>query len=296
MPDLINNHSILLRDVLKLHLSEANEVWFALAFVRQSGVNMIINALETLIHRGGKVYVLFANDFGATEAEAIISLQEIGVQLRYYSKPNSSFHVKAYLFKKPNSGVAIVGSSNLSSSGLTTGIEWSMSANSTEINFSIILSEYQSLWGSEYSKPITDQLIQSFEIRSHSEDLRTTIQEEDRYPIPEPVMDRQAIINDTRNYRVTRKPDERTNWEFQIYQGQLTKFSLKGDFNVVVVCDYLSPSQIVFSIPYSYLKDNVLAFAHLEPDRSYMFGINKQSYKFNWHHSIKMDGRKFLVK
>ncbi len=285
-----------MRDALKLHLSEANEVLLALAFIRQSGVNMIINALESMIHRGGKVSILFANDFGATEAEAVISLQEIGVQLKYYSKPSSSFHVKAYIFKKPSSGVVIIGSSNLSASGLTTGVEWSMSANSTEIDFSTILTEYQQLWESEYSKPLTDQIIHSFESRSQSEDLRATIQEEDQYPIPEPIIDLRTIINDPKNYPVRRKPDGRTNWEFQIYQGQLTKYALNGDFNVVVVCDYLSPSQIVFAIPYSYLKDNILAFAHLEPDKSYMFGVSKQSYKFNWHRSIKMDGRRFLVK
>jgi HKD family nuclease len=296
MVDFIDNDSICLRDVLKLHLSDSDEALFALAFIRQSGVNMIFPELLKMIQRGGKVSILFANDFGATEAEAIVSLREIGVQLRYYSKPNSSFHIKAYLFKKPISCMAVIGSSNLSASGLSSGSEWNVCINSNEINYSTLLSEYQKLWSSEYSKQVTDETIRHLEIEASTEKYKSTILEEDQYPITESVIDVQAVINDRNNYPVRRKPHKGANSFFQIYQDELTKKGKNGDFNIVVACNYQASNQIVFSIPYSYLKENILPFAHRENNGRYLFNVNKNTHLFLWNRGIKMDGQKFILK
>ncbi|WP_369802933.1 hypothetical protein [Sporosarcina sp. P20a] len=38
----------------------------------------------------------------------------------------TSFHPKAYLFKSQNGSTVIIGSSNLSRSALTKGIEWNV--------------------------------------------------------------------------------------------------------------------------------------------------------------------------
>ncbi len=296
MIEFVDNHLKSLRDVLKYHLSDSTEALFALAFIRQSGLNMIVADVEAIIQRGGKVSILFANDFGATEAEAITILKEVGVRLRYFSKPNTSFHLKAYLLKKANSAIAIIGSSNLSASGLTTGAEWSLCASSDQLNFASILLEFERLWDSDSSQDVTDELISRLANQPQSEDLRTTIHEEDRYPTPELVQDSMSVLNAPNSYVVRRERDNRPNWFFQVYKGQLDSYSSRGPFNVVAVCDSLSPDQVVFSMPYSYLKENILPFAHLESDGRYLFNINKATYTFNWSRSVKMDGHKFLLK
>ncbi len=296
MVDFIENDSTLLRDVLKRHLSESSEALFALAFIRQSGVNMIFSDLVNLIHRGGKVSILFANDFGATQAEAIRTLGEIGVQLRFFSRPNASFHVKAYLLKKADSGIAIIGSSNLSASGLTTGTEWNVSIKSSEIEFGRLLSEYTKLWQSEHSKQVTDDLLNQFESQTAFQQAHAAILEEDRYPVFSPILDTRAVINDSRNYVVRRKPHKEQNSFFQIYTDELKRKSRNGEFNVVVVCNYQAPNQLVFSIPYSYLKENILGFAHLESNDRYLFNVHKKTHWFTWNRGIKMEGGKFLLK
>lgn len=280
MVDFIDNDSIRLRDVLKRHLAESNEALFALAFVRQ---------------RDGRVSILFANDFGA--AEAIISLQEIGVQLKYYLKPNSSFHVKAYLFKKPTSGISIIGSSNLSASGLSSGTEWNVCINSDEINYASLLSEYHKLWSSQYSREVTDETIHHLSIQKSAEKLISTILEEDQYPATDIIEGTQKVVDDPNNYPVHRKPHKGANSFFQIYRDELTRRANKGKFNVVVVvCNYQAPNQIVFSIPYSYLRENILPFAHLESKDRYLFNVNKNTHLFLWNRGIKMDGKIFLIK
>ncbi len=102
-------------------------------------------------------------------------------------------------------------------------------------------------------------------------------------------------IEDSRNYVVHRRPDEKTNWFFQIVHSELLRRSMRGSFNVVTICNYQSADEIVFSIPYLFLKENILPFAHIERNRRYLFNINKVTYQFLWNRKVKMDGKQFLV-
>ena len=47
-----------------------------------------------------------------------------GVDLRFYNVRNKSFHPKAYMFTHGDEGDIFIGSSNISKSALTEGIEW----------------------------------------------------------------------------------------------------------------------------------------------------------------------------
>lgn len=47
-----------------------------------------------------------------------------GVELRFYNEKERSFHPKAYMFHYENSSEIYIGSSNVSRSALTSGIEW----------------------------------------------------------------------------------------------------------------------------------------------------------------------------
>jgi len=63
----------------------------------------------------------------------------------------------------------------------------------------------------------------------------------------------------------------------------------------VVVCDYGTNNECIFSIPYDFLETNVLPQADLDYKGRYLFEVYKSSLRFNWRHSIDMDGRPFLV-
>ncbi|HOI29809.1 MAG TPA: phospholipase D-like domain-containing protein [Melioribacteraceae bacterium] len=296
MVTFIDNKNILLKDFLKEQFDNSVEALCALAFIRQSGVNMLIPFIEKFIERGNSVSIIFANDFGATEAEAIRTLKEVGVKLKYYSNPRTSFHIKSYIFKKSNYGLAIIGSSNLSASGLSSGKEWNVCVKSDEINFVTILQEYEQLWASEYSKDISDQILSKLESQIQSDELKVTLHEEDQYPQPSKLININSSKDNKLNYVITRKPSYHTTWFFQIYKNQLNRRYQRGEFFVVVICDLNSEYERVFAIPYSYLKENVLPYAHLENNDRYLFNVNKSTYVFNWSRNVKMDGRKFLIK
>ena len=90
--------------------------------------------------------------------------------------------------------------------------------------------------------------------------------------------------------------DDEPTWFFQVMKSKLMKLSMKGPFNIVVICDIGAPSQVVFSIPYAYFKENIEHHAHLEANGRYLFNVNKVTYEFNWSRNVKMDGKKFLAK
>jgi len=102
--------------------------------------------------------------------------------------------------------------------------------------------------------------------------------------------------NPVNDYVVTKSPDRHAHWWFQIYKRKLDRKAQRGDFDVVVICDRKAPSQIVFRVPYSFLEENVLDRAKLEPDRRYMFEVRKDSLEFVFHPGIRFAGKPFLVK
>jgi HKD family nuclease len=294
MPEFINNKTVLLRDKINSFLSETDEALFALAFVRQSGVNLLVKEMSNLIQRRGKLLILFANDFGATEAKAVVSLQEIGAEVKFFSG-QQSFHPKGYIFKKSNEGYVIIGSSNLSASGLSTGIEWNISVHSSEIYFPQFISEFNSLWSSSYAKSVNQQILDSLVTKEVNNDFKRAIDQEDQIPLSPSILSVDNHFDTSKNYIVKRKPDLNSTWNFQIYDKPIQDYTRKrGNFNIVVVCDSGTSKEKVFVIPYSHLKDNILSKAHFDKRNRYLFEVNKQSLEFNWHYSIKMDGKLFL--
>src|SRR5690606_30849788 len=75
-----------------------------------------------------------------------------------------SFHPKAYLFSSSGSqdGIAFVGSSNLSHSALTSGVEWNIEIR----HLAALHREFESLWGDPRALALTAEwLVQYDEVR-----------------------------------------------------------------------------------------------------------------------------------
>jgi HKD family nuclease len=99
------------------------ECKIAVAYVRSSGVNLIINNIEQIIKRGQKVKLITSNQMGITEPEALESMLDIGVEVKIFVNSKKTFHPKAYIFKGTEKTEYIIGSSNLSRSALIDGAE-----------------------------------------------------------------------------------------------------------------------------------------------------------------------------
>ncbi len=97
------------------------------SFLMESGVRLILNDLKAAVIRGSKIRILTGNYLGITQPSALYLLRkELGdrIDLRFYNEADRSFHAKSYIFHFKDHDEIFIGSSNVSRSALTSGIEW----------------------------------------------------------------------------------------------------------------------------------------------------------------------------
>lgn len=108
-------------------LKQADDVDIVVSFLMESGVRMLLNELENALKRGAKIRILTGNYLGITQPSALYLIKhKLGkqVDLRFYNEKNRSFHPKSYMFHYKDYSTIYIGSSNISKSALTSGIEW----------------------------------------------------------------------------------------------------------------------------------------------------------------------------
>lgn len=130
------NSSLSLGEEIRREIASADEIYFIVSFLRFSGVRLLLDDLKKFCMREGtRLRVITTTYCGATEAKAVQKLAELPhteIQISYRTDIER-LHAKAYIFVR-NSGMhtAYIGSSNLSKSAQTDGLEWNMRVTSVE--------------------------------------------------------------------------------------------------------------------------------------------------------------------
>ncbi len=138
------------RDILS-----SDSIYLIVSFLRMSGLNLIYQELEKFCSvPGHKLRVITTTYCGVTEAKAVERLSKLpNTEIRIsYNCTIERLHAKAYIFER-NSGLssAYVGSSNLSKSAHTDGLEWNIRVTNME-NAHIIRAAratFDKYWNSE---------------------------------------------------------------------------------------------------------------------------------------------------
>ena len=108
-------------------LKKADSVDIIVSFLMESGVKMLLEELDNALKRGAKIRILTGNYLGITQPSALYLLKKkLGsrVDMRFYNEKERSFHPKSYIFHYERYSDVYIGSSNISRSALTSGIEW----------------------------------------------------------------------------------------------------------------------------------------------------------------------------
>ena len=123
----ITGHNDHLYKRIQQSIHTATSIDIIVSFLMESGVKLIQKDLEEIKDKNIPIRILTGNYLNITQPSALYLLKDIlgdKVDLRFYNDTKRSFHAKAYIFEKDNEGEIFIGSSNLSRSALTSGIEW----------------------------------------------------------------------------------------------------------------------------------------------------------------------------
>lgn len=136
---------------LKVSILQADRIDLIVSFLMESGVRLLLSDLKAALERGVQIRLLTGNYLGITQPAALYLLKrELGdrVDLRFYHDQRRSFHPKAYIFHYKQGSEIYIGSSNVSRSALTSGIEWNyrLDSRKEEENFQLFYETFEDLF------------------------------------------------------------------------------------------------------------------------------------------------------
>lgn len=196
------NRSRFLYYQLKMSMQKAKRIDIIVSFLMESGVKMILRDLQEALNRGVQIRILTGNYLGITQPSALCLIKkELGnrVDLRFYNDKARSFHPKAYIFHYENHGEIYIGSSNISKSALTSGIEWNYRFNSLADsgNFTLFYETFLDLF-EHHSIVIDDEELTAYSRNWHkpavSKDLARYDDVEDEKDLPGIMSDSREVI------------------------------------------------------------------------------------------------------
>ena len=156
---------------------EFNRIDLLVSFVKRSGIKHLLHDLDRAVANGAQVRLLTTNYLAITDARALrilLNRSQTGegvttptepargsLEIRVFNDPSTSFHPKAYLFTSDEAAVRVgfVGSSNLSDSALTSGVEWNLRTRDT----AVLTSEFERLWSDGRSVVLTHEWLVGYE-------------------------------------------------------------------------------------------------------------------------------------
>ena len=153
------------------HIEASSTIYILTAFVMKSGVRLVKETLKKAAERGADIKICAGDYLFVTQPEALRELISIhpDIEVRLWRSSGVSFHPKAYLFENTTNGYFIVGSSNLSKSALTEGIEWNIGLDKTvdENVFVEAMEEFLKLFYADETVQVNEETLKDYENQYH---------------------------------------------------------------------------------------------------------------------------------
>ena len=171
-PQFISNNHRVGRKVLSTiedELLSCDYFQISVAFITESGITPLLQTLKALEQKNITGEILTTNYLSFSEPRALEKLNNLSnITLKMYDVEAASegFHTKGYIFKREEIYRIIIGSSNMTSSALTSNREWNTKVVSTEHGelAEEIVAEFKELWNSKYALPF-DEFYENYKER-----------------------------------------------------------------------------------------------------------------------------------
>ncbi|ART82263.1 restriction endonuclease subunit R [Oceanisphaera profunda] len=148
-----SNGGLSLETELKREILSSDKIYWLVSFIKWTGIRIFRKELEEFTRSGRQLKVITTSYMGATDAKAVeflAALPNTEIKLSYNTQ-RERLHAKSYLFLRDTKfHTGYIGSSNLSHSALTSGLEWNLKITSQEIPHIIekSLSTFETYWAS----------------------------------------------------------------------------------------------------------------------------------------------------
>jgi superfamily II DNA or RNA helicase len=170
-----SNVGVSLESELKKEILSSDKIYFLVSFIKWSGIRIFQKELEEFTKRGNQLKVITTSYMGATDLRAVEFLAGLpNTQVKVsYNTENERLHAKSYLFFR-NTGfhTGYIGSSNLSRSALTSGLEWNLKVTTQEVGH--IIDKF----GKTFETYWQDSEFENFRLGEHTEKLKTALKRE----------------------------------------------------------------------------------------------------------------------
>lgn len=165
---LITNSNTNLLPHLKEAIRNSNKIKILAAFIKESGVDLIIDDLIHALKNGAQIQILTGYYLGITEPSALYLLKmNLGecADIRIYKHTNISFHPKTYIFQDDQNCEIFIGSSNISESALKHGVEWNyrIVQSNGEEDISQFIDSFENLF-ENHSFKLDDEALKNYSI------------------------------------------------------------------------------------------------------------------------------------
>lgn len=159
-------------DEIRRDIQTADQIDLIVSFIKFQGLRLLYDELEEFVRRGDtRLRVLTTTYMGATDPKAIRVLYELRkfgrVEIKAsFNTKQERLHAKSYIFSRNNSfDTAYIGSSNMSRSALTKGLEWNLRVTSVENRHIIHKTQatFDNYWNSDDFESIdSEEALQRF--------------------------------------------------------------------------------------------------------------------------------------
>lgn len=162
-------------------INHASAIDICVSFAQRSGVSLLLEPLIDALHDGATVRIMTSDYLFITHPQALrllFMLQQRGAEVKLFKcTERKAFHLKSYIFVRERSelgaqqieaGTAFVGSSNLSESALTSGMEWNLrfdlqrDAAESLAEFAHIRSSFAAIFNSADAHSLTSEEIAAY--------------------------------------------------------------------------------------------------------------------------------------
>ncbi|WP_100400825.1 DEAD/DEAH box helicase family protein [Bacillus sp. FJAT-44742] len=147
--------------------NHAESILILTSFVMKSGVALLKPTLQQAAAEKKEIKICAGDYLYVTQPEALEELLHISprLEIRLWRSRGRSFHPKAYLFSnEEDEGKMIIGSSNMSRSALTSGIEWNLSVPSSKApaTFNEAVEQFLYVFYHEQTVPLNRETLSTY--------------------------------------------------------------------------------------------------------------------------------------